>query len=79
MKNRPSRCGENNPMAKTYKITKANGIETKTKNLKKFCKDNNISYYVILDFLNKGPIPLPLKKNGKEKLKLANWQISDKI
>jgi hypothetical protein len=79
MKNRPSRVGENNPMAKTYMITDANGIVYQTKNLKKFCKDNDISYYVILSFLNKGLIPLPKKKNGKAKLKLANWQISDKI
>jgi len=79
MKNRPSRFGENNPMAKTYIITDASGIVYETKNLKKFCIDKNISYYVILDFLNKGQIPLPLKKNGKEKLKLANWQITDKI
>jgi len=79
MKNRPSRYGENNPMAKTYMITDANGVIHETNNLKKFCIDKNISYYVILDFLNKGSIPLPSRKNGKEKLKLANWLITDKI
>jgi group I intron endonuclease len=79
MKNRPSRFGENNPMAKTYIITDDIGIVYETKNLKKFCKDNNISYYVILRFLNKGLIPLPKKKNGKAILRLAKWQIIDKI
>lgn len=79
MKNRPSRVGDKNPMAKEYIIIDNFNNTYKTKNLKEFCKKKNISYYVILRFLNKGLIPLPKKKYGIEKLKLANWQITDTI
>jgi len=78
MENRPSRVGENNPMAKEYIITDNHNVEHKTKNLKEFCKTKNISYDVILRFLNKGLIQLP-KKRGIEKLKLFNWKITDEI
>jgi group I intron endonuclease len=60
--NLPIMVGKDNPVAKKRILISPDGIEYVTYNLRKFCKENNISPQIILRNINKGEIKPPIDK-----------------
>jgi group I intron endonuclease len=63
-----------------YILTSPQGIKYKLYNgLRKFCKDNNLWYYTLIDNVNKGKIKYPLFKFTSERLNTIGWEIKSTL
>ena len=72
--------GENNHMAKTYKIIKASGETLTIKCLKSFCRENNLIWNTVKDNVGKGKITRRGVKDtsffqSDTKRKIEGWEI----
>lgn len=76
----PVMVGEENPSTKKRLFISPDGIEYIVYGMEKFCKEHNISYDKIKDYVNKGKIPVPTEKKDidRQRTKSKNtigWEV----